>query len=122
MNTSTMFSFQPIRWTSYVALVGLVTACAIATAFAMWTLADERPLLIVLGAPTVLYFQIARHLGLGLPLLLCTFLTYFAVLLIPPFIFGRTSKARFLFVAVCVGFVHFALGLAITVAVHGIRT
>jgi hypothetical protein len=120
MNTSITFSFRPSRWTSYAAWVGMVTACAIATAFAMWSFPDERPLLIILGAPTVLYFEIARHLGLGLPLLTCTFLAYFALMFAPPFFFGCTSKRRFWLFIACVTFIHVVLGLTIAFAVHGV--
>jgi hypothetical protein len=121
MNIPIVLSARPSSWTSYVLLVALVTACAIGLAFAMWSLPDERPLLLVLGAPTVVYFQIARHFGVGAALLVCTFVVYFAIILLPPFLFGCRSKRRLVFLFAGMGFIHLALGFAITVGVHGLH-
>lgn len=100
-------------WIKYLLCVLLLAALAVGASFLLWPLPDDKPLLILLGAPVLLYFSIARFLGGGLVLLIAVFTLYSAVFLLPLLGYFRDPRRELLWLQARLAAAHLLLGIGI---------
>lgn len=100
-------------WIKYLLCVLLLAALAVGSAFLLWPLPDDKPLLILLGAPVLLYFSIARFLGGGFVLLIAVFTLYSAAFLLPLLGYFRDPRRETLWLQAVIAAAHFLLGIGI---------